>query len=106
MQNQQEQQLIPWTRGAGEAAERAAVSKRVKYSTITTTHAFVAVALETGGAWSREGLQFVSEFGRRISDATHDPMETSYLFQRISVTLQRGNAICLSRTLPPISELG
>jgi len=121
--------LIPWTRGrclawdvtvpdtyatshlahtsigAGEAAERAAVSKRVKYSTITTTHAFVAVALETGGAWCEEGLQLVSELGRRTHDITHDPQETSYLLQRISVALQRGNAICISGTLPPLSEL-
>src|SRR6218665_3006731 len=32
---------------AGEAAERAAESKRMKYSNITNTHAFVAVALES-----------------------------------------------------------
>src|SRR6218665_3706651 len=36
---------------AGEADESAAVSKRMKYSTITNTHAFVAVALESGGVW-------------------------------------------------------
>src|SRR6218665_3717067 len=51
---------------AGEAAERSAESKRMKYSTITNTHAFVAVALETGGAWCREGLQLISELGNRI----------------------------------------
>ncbi|PGH37928.1 MAG: hypothetical protein CRN43_18255, partial [Candidatus Nephrothrix sp. EaCA] len=89
---------------AGEAAERAAESKRMKYSTITNTHAFVAVALETGGAWCREGLQLISELGNRIRDATHDPMETSYIFQRISVALQRGNAICISGTLPPLCK--
>src|SRR6218665_2885254 len=84
---------------AGEAAERAAESKRMKYSTITNTHAFVAVALETGGAWYREGLQLISELGNRIRYATHDPMETSYIFQRISVALQRGNAISVSQEL-------
>src|SRR6218665_3641195 len=89
---------------AGEAAERAAESKRMKYSTITNTHAFVAVALETGGAWCREGLQLISELGNRIRDATHDPMETSYIFQSISVALQRGNAICISGTLPPLCK--
>jgi hypothetical protein len=120
--------LIPWSRGrclawdvtvpdtyaashlphtssaAGEAAERAVVSKTLKYSTLTNTHAFVAIALETGGSWSEEGLQFISELGRRISQATHDPLETSYLHQRISVALQRGNAICLSSTLARHSE--
>ena len=120
--------MIPWSRGrclawdvtvpdtfalshlphtsieAGKAAERAAASKTIKYSTITSTHAFVAVALETGGAWCKEGLDFISELGRRITSATHDPMETTYLFQRISVALQRGNAICLSGTLPPLPD--
>ena len=97
--------LVHTSVGAGEAAERAVLSKRVKYSSFTNTHAFAAVALETGGTWSGEGLQFVSELGTRINDATHDPQETSYLFQRISVALQRGNAICISGTLPPLSEL-
>jgi hypothetical protein len=91
--------------GAGEAAERAVLSKTVKYSSISKTHTFVAVALETGGAWSSEGLQFISELGSRITAATQDPLETSFLFQRISVALQRGNAICLSGTLPLLSEL-
>src|SRR6218665_2268048 len=76
----------------------------MKYSTITNTHAFVAVALESGGAWCREGLQFISELGNRKSDATHDPMETSYIFQRISVALQRGDAICISGNLPPLCK--
>lgn len=35
---------------AGEVAGRTAVSKSVKYFTITCTDAFVAVALDTGGA--------------------------------------------------------
>jgi hypothetical protein len=86
--------------GAGEAANRAAVAKRAKYATITRTHAFVAVALESSGAWSSEGLDFVLELGRRLKDATHDKLETSYLLQRLSVALQRGNAICFSSTLP------
>jgi len=97
---------LPYTSiGAGEAAERATVSKRVKYSTITTSHDFVAVAMEAGGAWSSEGMQIILELGSRITAATHDPLETSYLFQRISVALQRGNAICLSGTLPTLSEI-
>ena len=85
---------------AGEAANRAAAAKTLKYTTITRTHAFVAVALESSGSWSSEGLDFVLELGRRLTDATHDTLETSYLFQRLSVALQRGNAICFSSTLP------
>jgi hypothetical protein len=35
------------------------------------------------------GQDFISELGHRISDLTEDPRETSFLFQRISVALQR-----------------
>src|SRR5688572_12688243 len=82
------------------SANRAAAAKALKYATITRTHAFVAVALESSGSWSSEGLDFVLELGRRLTDATHDTLETSYLFQTLSVALQRGNAICFSSTLP------
>src|SRR6218665_2240003 len=69
---------------AGEAANRAAANKRTKYSTIAKTHAFVAVSLESSGAWSSEGLEFITELGRRMTNTTLDKLETSYLFQRIS----------------------
>ena len=36
--------------------------------------------------------------GRRITMSTSDARETSFLFQRISVTLQRLNAVCVSDT--------
>src|SRR5688572_28536539 len=85
--------------GAGQAASRAVAAKRSKYATITRTHPFVAVALESSGSWSSEGLDFVLELGRRLTDATHDPLDTSYLFQRLSVAVQSGDAICFSSTL-------
>ena len=91
---------------AKETAECAAVSKRTKYSTITNTQAFVAVTFELSGAWCGEGLQFISELGNLIiliiilKYLEHH----SYVFQHISVALQRGNSICLSGTLLPHSE--
>ena len=91
--------LAATSTGAGEAANRAAIAKRSKYDTITRTHDFVPVALESSGAWSSEGLDFVMELGHRITNATQDKLETSYLFQRLSVAVQRGNAICFSSTV-------
>ena len=86
--------------GAGEASNRANVAKRSKYATNTRTCVFVAVALESSGAWSSEGLDFVLQLGWRLTDTTLDKLETSYLFKRFSVAIQRGNVICLSSTLP------
>ena len=72
---------------AGEAANRAAAAKRKKYATVTQIHDFIAVALESNGAWSTEGLDFVLELRRRLTDTILDKLEASYLFQRLSVAL-------------------
>ena len=47
-----------------------------------------------------EGLDFVRELGRRTSQATGDPRETSYLLQRISMAVQLGNVASFSGSLP------
>jgi len=38
-----------------------------------------------------------------LTDATTDPRETTFLFQRLSVAVQRFNAVCLADTFP-VSE--
>ena len=50
------------------------------------------IALETLGAIAAGSLEFLSEVGRRLSAATGDARETAFLFQRISVAIQRFNA--------------
>ena len=47
------------------------------------------IAVENLGVFSSTTLNFISELGRRICVHTGDARETSYLFQRISITLQR-----------------
>lgn len=59
----------------------------VKYGTITCAHAFMAVALETSNACGMEGLEFFAELENRILDITHDPSDTSYVFQWILLSL-------------------
>ena len=60
---------------------------------IAITHAFVPLAFETLGAWGVQCQRFVSELGRSITIITGDTRETSYLWQRLSIAVQRGNAI-------------
>ena len=43
--------------------------------------------------------QFVFELGRRITVITGDARETSYLRQRLSIAVQRGNAIACRGTM-------
>ena len=53
---------------------------------------FVPVAVETLGPICSVGEEFVNELGRRIANVSGDPRDTAFLFQGISIAVQRGNA--------------
>lgn len=91
---------------AGAAAEQAATRKITKYSQLLQTHQFVPIAFETMGPINTTGLDFIKELGRRITLTTGDLKETSYLLQRLSVTIQRFNAIAFrgSFVQPDLAE--
>ena len=38
-------------------------------------------------------MELIEEIGQRSAMETDDPNETMYLFQRISVAIQKGNAL-------------
>ena len=40
-----------------------------------------------------ETSSFIGELGKRITMVSGDPREPEFLFQRLSVAIQRGNAI-------------
>jgi len=44
-------------------------------------------------------FELTQEIGRRITTVTEDTRETTFLFQRLSMALQRGNAISLHITM-------
>ena len=56
----------------GSAAETAVVRKRSKYATITLTHIFVPVAVESLGPVNAEGLRFLNQIGDRLSAVTRE----------------------------------
>ena len=114
--------MMPWTRGkplawdvtipdtctnsyigetstrATAAADRAAENKTTKYTDLAKTHNFVPIAIETGSAWNELALEFITELGKRISGVTQEPRQTQFLFQRLSTSLQRGNAVAFKNT--------
>ena len=116
--------LIPWKRGrsvawdvtvadtfatsylpltsleAGSAAERAASLKNKKYEELARNHIFIPLACEVTGNWCSEAVEFLHELGDRISAVTGDRRESTFLFQRLSVALQKGNAACTIGTMP------
>jgi hypothetical protein len=83
---------------AAAAAEAAASRKEAKYAVISQTHLFFPLAFETLGPINQSGHDFISALGHRISAVTDDPRETSFLYQRLSIALQRFNAISLSNS--------
>ena len=85
---------------AGTVADMATTRKTEKHSTISSAYRFEPIAVENLGVFSSTTLNFISELGRRICVHTGDARETSYLFQRISIMLQRFNSVLLHDTRP------
>jgi len=85
---------------AGTVADMAATRKTEKYSTLPLAYRFEPIAVENVGVFSSTTLNFISELGRRICVHIGDVREASYLFQRISIMLQRFNYVLLHDTLP------
>ena len=79
---------------AAGAAELTVSWKEAKYSCLPRVF-FVPIALETLEAIAPCSLNFLTEVGRRLSAATGNARETVFSFQRISVVLQRFNAVLI-----------
>jgi len=56
------------------------------------------VATETAGTWHHQAVELVHELGRRATIIAGDSRETTYLFQQLSVALQKGNAVSFQNT--------
>ena len=80
---------------AGSAASAAELSKNTKYSDIIAGVDFVPFVIETSGVWGEQAVILVKEIGRRIAEVNHEPRSTSFLRQRLSLAVQRGNAFCI-----------
>ena len=89
---------------AGAAAEAASATKSRKYECLSNTHIFVPVAFETLGPVCSEGASLIASIGFRLSSKSGDPRETQFLFQRLSIAIQRGNAASVRATLGSIPD--
>ena len=80
---------------AGCAAREAEVRKRRKYAGLGEAYMFEPIAIETTGVYGATTAIIVKEIGRRIYQATGDVRESSWLRQRLSLAVQRGNAFSI-----------
>jgi hypothetical protein len=91
---------------SGFAAEMACKRKHSKYSSIIPSNyiLFKGLAFETLGPWCKETIDFINVIGDRLIAESGDSKSKKFLFERISLAIQRGNAASIRGTFPD-SEL-
>ena len=76
------------------AAELADTRKMAKYLSLANSYEVIPVAFETMGPMNLTGADFIRDLGRKMAQRSGDPRETGFLWQRLSIALQRFNAVC------------
>jgi len=64
------------------------------------TYEFQPLAVETHRPLSISSVSFLVDLGRKISEHTGEPLKVQFLFQRISVLIQRFNSVLFHHTFP------
>ena len=80
--------------GAGLLADQAADRKADKYTDFTASHVFESIAVPLNAS-ALEFISYLANLRQRISDLSGDDRETQFIFQHISVTIQRFNSVLL-----------
>ena len=92
------------SRTAGAAAAAAEVSKRRTYEGVSDLYQFCPVAVETLGPMGSDAHTLIRDLGGRLRAETGEHRSTSFLYQRISIAIQRGNAASVLATIPPSAK--
>ena len=79
--------------------------KSAKYSSLPSSHIFQPLVLETLGSMYTSGIAFLSELGHRSTSVTGDSREIMYLFQRVSLAVQRYNSMAFKGSFLVTIEL-
>ena len=85
---------------AGAAAELAASRKLEKYANIDARYLFEPIAVETLCVINTSARHLLNDLGRRMTVNSGEARETGFLYQRISVLIQRYNVVLLHDGLP------
>jgi hypothetical protein len=88
----------------GGASEAAADRKEQKYETLASTYNFIPLAFETFGPINTKATQFLSDLGRHLTTVSGEKREGSFLFQRLSIVIQRFHSICFHGSFPELMD--
>ena len=72
----------------------------MKYTELAEDYCFSPIGIETLGSWGSDGHKLVKEIGNKAMDETGEKRSAFFLFQSISIAIQRGNASCILGTVP------
>ena len=70
----------------------------MKYADLPASLQFQPIAVETLGPINDSATDFLDRLGQMISAKTNEVRERMYLYQRISITIKRFNAVLLHET--------
>ena len=80
---------------AGMVAELAAALKTAKYAALESHYIFQPIAVESLDPINGLAVLFLSGHGRWIAEVSGETREGSFLFQQLSMLIQRFNAVLL-----------
>jgi len=72
-----------------------ASNKTAKYAGLTTDYHFQPIVVESLGPANESAVHFLTTLGKKIAQQTGDERETAFLFQRLSVLVQRFSCVLL-----------
>ena len=85
-------------REAGAVAAAAEERKKIKYSNLTSSYCFTAVAVETSGALGPATMNFIKDLGRRLTQATGEEATVSPTAEIVSFCTVRKCCLCYGYT--------
>ena len=91
--------IFPCQQYTGWVSLAAEHSKNAKHADIIAGVDFVPFVIEMSGVCGEQALVLVTEVGRRMAEVSKEPRSTTFLRQRLSVAVERGNVACILGTL-------
>ena len=82
----------------GAAADQAERDKHNNYIDLKSQYNFTPLAFETFGSIGPETSIFLKKLGKLMKKHTGEPRSLDFLMQRLSIAIQRGNAINIRST--------
>ena len=80
----------------GAVANEAERKKKIKYAALFERFYFIPIAIDTIGAYGDEAAKLIQEIGQKLKSKTGEDRSTSYLKQKISILVQKGNSFTMN----------